>query len=399
MNTLTRSLPALVSCLLLAACNPIVSTGSSTRRGWGGAGGAAASSASSTASSASSSASSAAASSSTGSGGGGPLMPIHLMGRFDSSSPAGPRFAWPGSAIAARFSGTGIDIHLSDSGSNYLEVVVDHGAPTVFVTKNGQNTYTLASNLPDGEHDLWIEKRTESTYGVVLLLGLSPAGGKPLVPTPAPFDRTIELVGDSITLGFAADGIGPICDASEGTMDEYFSYGALTARALDAAHVVIAYSGIGVYRDMDGNTVDQMPVRYPRTLADDPTSVWGFATQPDVVVINLGDNDFDQGDPGQPYVDAYVSFVKQVRGHYPNAFIMLAVGSMMTGATLDQAKLETHQVVDALRGAGDMRVSFVDLGEQDGAADGYGCASHPSLMTHAAMAAKLTAAVKQVTGW
>lgn len=337
---------------------------------------------------------------STSTGSGGATAPFHLIGRFDGSDPAGPRFSWPGSAIALRFSGTGIDIQLEDEGNNFFQVVVDQGTPDVMETWFGNDIYTVVAGLPDGEHDLWIERRTESAYGVVQLKALAPHGGQPLVPTPKPFQRTIELIGDSITAGFGADGIGPNCNASPDTMDEYYSYGAVTARALNAQHIVIAYSGIGVYRDWSGSTVEQMPVRYTRTLADDPTSTWDFSlVQPDVVVINLGDNDFGPGDPGQPYVNAYISFVKQVRARYPQAFILLAVGSMMIDPILAQAELYTHQVINQLASEGDTRISFVDLGQQNASADGLGCGSHPSVATHAHMAAKLTAAIKQVTGW
>src|SRR6185312_14995106 len=34
---------------------------------------------------------------------------VHYIGRFDTRDAAGPRFAWPGSAIVATFTGTGVD--------------------------------------------------------------------------------------------------------------------------------------------------------------------------------------------------------------------------------------------------------------------------------------------------
>lgn len=338
----------------------------------------------------------------TGGGGSGPTSDVHFIGRFDSADPAGPRFAWPGSAIYTRFSGTGINVRLDDAGQNFFAVVVDNGEPQVLATGPDQS-FPLAAGLPAGEHTVLIEKRTESSLGAVQFLGFEPTDGA-IVPSPAPYARGIELIGDSITCGYGNEGQGPGCGFTADTENEFMAYGAIAARALGAAHVGISYSGIGMYRDYGGSTQDQMPVRFHRTLADDPASAWDFSWTPDVVVVNLGTNDFATGDPGQPYVDAYLGFVEEVRGRYPDAFILCAVGSMLSdtypqGAMhLTRAKQYAQSVVTARNQAGDAKIGFVDLGEQD-AADGLGCDYHPSVATHEKMAAKLVVAIEDVTGW
>ena len=70
-------------------------------------------------------------------------------------------------------------------------------------------------------------------------------------------------------------------------------------RELGAAHVAIAYSGIGMLRNNGGGTTGTMPERYERTLADDAASLGLARYTPDVVVIDLGTNDFATGDPGR----------------------------------------------------------------------------------------------------
>jgi hypothetical protein len=193
--------------------------------------------------------------------------------------------------------------------------------------------------------------------------------------------------------------MGPNCGFSSATEDEYLAWGAVAARTLKAEHFGISYSGIGVYRNGDGSTANIMPIRYERTFADDPSSTWDFSWVPDVVVVNLGTNDFAQGDPGQPYVDAYVAFAKQIRMHYPNALILCAVGSMLGGQSLTQAKAYTHQVIAARAAAGDSNMDFVDVGEQDGNVDGYGCDYHPTVATDQKMADKLVAKIKALKNW
>ena len=48
---------------------------------------------------------------------------------------------------------------------------------------------------------------------------------------------------------------------------------------------------------------------------------------------------------------------------------------------------------------GDQNCAILDMGVQDGAADGLGSDYHPSLKTHAKMAAKLESALKTDLHW
>lgn len=386
----------------VAACSSSDTTSTTSTSSGGGAGGGGAGGSGDGGSATTSSTSSAATSSgsSTGTGVVEPTEAIHFLGRFDKSDPQAPSFAWPGSAIATRFSGTGIDVSLHDDGTNFFAVSIDGAAPTVLATTSAKDTYTLAQGLPDGEHDLMLFRRTESFQGVVHFHGFTAAGGKPLIPTPAPFKRRIELIGDSITCGYGNEGAGPNCNFTPDTENEWMAYGAITARALQAEPHVIAYSGKGAYRDYSGSLESQMPEIYGRIFADDPKSKWDFSTwTADVVVVNLGTNDFAKGDPGQPYVDAYTGLIQQVRGHYPDAYILCAVGSMLSGANLTKDIAYVKGVVSAANAGGDAKVSFVDLGQQNGNVDGLGCNYHPSVKTDQLMADKLTAAIKAVTGW
>ncbi|AKT41365.1 SGNH/GDSL hydrolase family protein [Chondromyces crocatus] len=336
--------------------------------------------------------------------GGGNVSPdVHLIGRFDKTNPTGPRFAWPGSEVQARFKGTGIQARLHDTGSNYLTVVIDDGAPTVLELKGPDSMYTLAKELPDGEHTVLLSKRTESSLGIVQLLDLAPIDGE-ILPSPPPYDRHIEVVGDSISAGYGNEGNGPDCSFSAATENEHMTYGAIASRALSAGHTTLAISGIGAYRSYDGTTEAQMPVRFLRTLAEDATSLWDFSLQPDVVVVNLGTNDFSAGDPGQPFIDAYTAFAEDLRTRYPDAHILCAVGPMLSDGfpqgemRLTRVKQHLQTVIDTRQQAGDTRIGFVDLGELD-PADGLGCDYHPNLTTHEKMATRLVDAIEAATGW
>ena len=125
----------------------------------------------------------------------GPKTDIHFIGRFDKGDPKGPQFEWSGSAIRTRFSGTGIDVKLGGSSNVFFQVVLD-GVPTTVFKTTGAASYSLASGVADGEHDIMIYRRNEAFAGAVQFLGFTVTGGKPLVPTPVQYTRHIEFIGD-----------------------------------------------------------------------------------------------------------------------------------------------------------------------------------------------------------
>jgi lysophospholipase L1-like esterase len=327
-----------------------------------------------------------------------PSADVHLIGRFTGD--AQPRFEWPGSAIVTRTDGASISVELDDGGNNLFEVWVDGALAAPITAQAGDHTYPVASGLAAGAHDVVIARRTESFFGATTYLGLP---GASLVSTPGP-SRWIEFVGDSITCGYGVLGPDMSSCFSNLTEAETRGWAELASEQLGAAHTAIAYSGIGVSRNNDGSTTDVMPQLYERTLADDPTP-WGFtAYTPDVVVIDLGTNDFAKGDPGQAFVTAYEAFVAQIRAHYPSAWIVVAQSPMLSdgypAGAMQRTKAAAYlqQVVSDRKAGGDARVAFVDIAEQD-PNDGYGCDYHPSATTHAKMAAQLVTALHAIVGW
>jgi lysophospholipase L1-like esterase len=341
------------------------------------------------------------------------LSPVHYIGRFDRRDAKGPRASWPGSRIVSRFSGTGATLRIHETGSggmnpwyDQLDVSIDGAPPTLLKLDEQRESYPLATGLADAEHDVVITKRTES-WGTIQFLGLDSTEGRPLVPTPPPASRFIEFVGDSITCGFGVLGADASCSFSPDTEDEALAYGALTASALSAGHAAIAFSGIGVYSDNNGGATDQMPVRFFRTLSADPTSVWDFHVTPDVVVVNLGTNDFNGPSPTPPTAEfeaAYGTFLGKLRAHYPKAYLVVALSSMMTdgasGGPKNRTPLRTslQKIVQTQSSTGDSRVSYFEFDEQS-PTDGYGCGYHPSQTTQKQGSVKLVAHIEALTGW
>ena len=323
------------------------------------------------------------------------LAEVHFVGRFDTTNPSAPAFAFPGSAIMARFFGTGVDADLDTNGGDVFAIVIDGAVARTLKFPQGRAVRNLATGLPLGVHDIALYKRTESFVGVARFGGFTIRGGT-VVPSPFPFARRVEIVGDSISCGYGAEGVGPNCPFSADTESEWGAWGAVAARTLGAAHTTVCYSGKGVIRNYGGGTTELMPEVYERTLGDAPNPRWNFGTEiPDVVVVNLGTNDFSVGDPGQAFADAYYAFLQGVRKKYPSAYIVCAAGTMLDAQELAKA---TGYIGSAVAKLADPRVSTLDLGVQQ-QADGIGCDWHPSLATQQKMGAALAAHIKKVAGW
>ena len=322
---------------------------------------------------------------------------FHIVGRFDTRDPTGPRLGWAGTEIRARFSGSDLEVELGDTGISHYDVTVDGGPPRFLAVTGPRRTYDLASGLGPGTHEVVLTKRTETFAGVTQLFGFL----GDLIPTEAPSGRRIELIGDSITCGFGVLGPDATCDFSPDTQSEPMAWGALAAKQLGALRMVTAVSGMGVLRNFDGSTTDTMPERYDRSLADDPTSTWTHDVfEPDVVVVNLGTNDFagGKGDPGPDFQLAYTKLLTDVRARHAGAWIVAATSPMLGLENGTKLRSYVEGAIAARVAAGDTKLSLLQIGTQS-ELDGYGCGYHPSITTHQKMAMLLVDHVKKQMAW
>jgi lysophospholipase L1-like esterase len=328
-----------------------------------------------------------------------PPATVRFIGRVDRSRPEAPRFAWSGTTLLARFTGSSIGVRLGGS-ANYFDVRIDGALqPMPLVTATNKQDYPLASNLGPGPHELSVYRRTEARQGENTFLGviLDPAGT--LLAPPPPAARRLEIVGDSTTTGYGVEGANASCPFTAATENYDVTYGAVTARAVGAELVTIAWSAKGMYRNFAGDMTDTIPALYARTLGVSSSPPWDFSTWiPDAVVINLGSNDFEQGDPGQPFVTTYTAFVRRVRQNYPKAFILCVVGPKLSARQVVRAGEYVKGIATTLNTDGDTQVGFLEL-PQPTAAEGSGCGGHASVATHKHMGDVLTAELKARLGW
>jgi lysophospholipase L1-like esterase len=324
-----------------------------------------------------------------------------FVGRWvPEPSGQGMRCAWSGSYVVGRFKGTGVGVRIKDEGFNLFHVIIDGEPKKVLRTDKakGETLYQLAEGLPDGVHEVSIHRRTEAKVGEAVVFGFEATNGGKVLPVAPPPERRIETIGDSITTGFGNEGPGAACGYVNSEQNEYLTYGAIAARNLNADHTTIAWSG---------KTLHEMKEYFPTALparTDGPR--WDFAKyQPQVVVLNVGTNNFALVDPGEArFVRLYHELVQSVRTAYPKAFIVCALGSMLSNVypegrnNLTQARKYMKVAVSKLKEAGDTNLDFLEFPEQNHA-DGLGCGFHPSLKTHRLMGDRLTGFIKEHMGW
>lgn len=322
---------------------------------------------------------------------------LRLVGRWDMTNPKAPRCAWPACYVTVRFTGTAINARLT--GSAHWQVIVDDNTQHVLIPQSGQTRYNLASGLSNGEHTVVLFKRTEAFFGPITFNGLELSAGGKLLQVPEK-QHKILFIGDSITCGYGNEAANQNEHFSIDTENAYLSYGAMTARRLDADYQSICWSGMCMWPQ---NTIPEI---YDRILPQDASSQWDASRyHPDVIVINLGTNDFAKGNPDEEgWIGGYITFIRHLRQLHPNAVIFTTLGPLLSdkwsksGNALSTARSYLQRIVKQCNNAGDAKVYFVEFPQQTGAY-GFGADWHPSIGQHKVMADVLVKAIKDQLGW
>ena len=326
---------------------------------------------------------------------------IQYIGRIDDSDPMHPAFTYPGVQIRTGFTGTSLEM-MCKLHSGYFMVEIDGGEPFK-VSFLGNTVANLANGLADGTHQAIVTYIGEGYENVPEFHGFFVDKGKTLAPAAPLPTRKIEFIGNSITCGYGIEANSEAEHYTEETANFYYTYAARTARNLNAQALVVARSGIGVYRSYNGpKTGDKvnMNTEYPYTLLYNNQQKWDFSRYtPDVVCINLGTNDTStQGADSVLLLNGFKQLYKQVRSHYPKAKIVLLCGCMMNGQQLLSAQQAMNTTVDYAHQQGDAEVYRFDFTPHDGSL-GYGADWHPSMRQHEKMANELTPFLQKLMKW
>lgn len=262
-------------------------------------------------------------------------------------------------------------------------------------------------NLSESEtHTVRFIKLSESSDSTIGIHHVTCDTEAKIAPTEEK-ELFVEFIGDSITCGYGADGT---LEDKYSTHNENASeaYAYKTAEKLDADYSLVSFSGYGIisgYTSGAKQESQQLPKYYDklgnsygtfyangRDLS--PSSVlWDFSYTPDVVVINLGTNDYSYTKKDavkcEEYVQGYYSFLEQLRGYYPDAVIVCTLGLM--GNDL-YGKIE-EAVYRFTSDYSDTNVYCVPLSVQSGS---FGVDYHPTPSSHDKAAGEMAEAITQI---
>jgi hypothetical protein len=318
------------------------------------------------------------------------------MGRIDRSNPAAPRFWSPGVVVQWRFRGKTCRVILRDQqlygkNHNYVEIAVVGQAP-VRIRMKGHEDTILIRGEGAGDHLVYICKDTESGIGWLEMVGVL---AEELLPPPALPARKIECIGNSITAGTGMDESEIPCGKGEwyDQHNAWMSYGALTARMLQAQWHLTAVAGIGLVHSCCQMDI-VMPQVFDKMDLRDNTGSWDFSRYvPDVVTVCLGQNDgiLDS----TLFCGAYTRFIGDIRRHYPGTQIVCLTSPMGDATLTIVQKRYLRGIVAAVHRAGDMKVSTYFFSKQYS----HGCGGHPDLEEHGLIAGELTGYLKDLMHW
>jgi len=323
---------------------------------------------------------------------------VGVVGRT-SLGPQGRMLAYPGVTLQFRWRGPGLALQFERLGENgWFELMVDQLPPRTIILPEGVSRVTLAQDLPaDAVHVAQLVRRIESWQGTVRLREVVVPDGTELLDPPAARGHRLLFIGDSVTCGASVHPDAPESPNGVGRNDASVAYGMILGKRLLADVHLVSYGGRGLVRDWQGLTNDQTnnaPIFFERACPDDAAAPWDHASwTPEVIVIGLGTNDFNQGVPQRTeWLSAYAAFLVRIRAVHPQSQILLLTSPILGGmpgtSSGEKRTVLTEyisSVVTTARARGDRRISFHDLAHQPGSPhDG-----HPTAAQHQAMANEL----------
>ncbi|MDE6801676.1 MAG: endoglucanase [Muribaculaceae bacterium] len=325
---------------------------------------------------------------------------LRYTGRVEQLADGSTQFDWAGVYLETRLNGSDLDIRLSDTGKSYYNVFVDGDLHKVVQSIGNDTIINFVSGLKGSKpHSLRIQKRTEGETGRTTLHELLIPAKASLAEEPRTRTRLIEIIGNSLTAGFGTEGKDRSEPWSVETLNCDLSYSTILPRYFDADYSLIAHSGRGVarnYGDSVRTSAVTMKHKFLQTYDMDTLSRWDFNRYtPDLVIINLGSNDFST-EP-HPYrsefVGAYKELIGEIREAYGQKPILCVFPPTMNAVAYPYME-------EIVRDLADPDVHLVRLPDlmMNNTTD-LGSVWHPNYNGQRKMAMCLIPVVSTITGW
>ena len=253
---------------------------------------------------------------------------VRYTGRIEKESDGSVKFNWSGTYAEFRFTGSSISMRAKDSKKNYYNLFIDGIQKGVITVSKTDSVIVLAKGLKKGTHSLRLQKRSEGEQGTTTIISWFLDEKGTLLPPDVKRERHIEFIGNSITCGYGTEGLSKKEPFKPETENCNYAYSCIIARYFNADYTLIAHSGRGAARNYgDTARVSKVSMRelMMGTFDEQPQNRWNFSSyRPDLVVINLGSNDFSTKPHPlkEEFLNSYDIIIKQVREVYGDVKIL-----------------------------------------------------------------------------
>ncbi len=324
---------------------------------------------------------------------------VTYTGRTLTDNDGSVKFDWIGTYAQTTFTGGCIAVEMSNTRPCYFNVFIDNEwVKKVYADSTQHQRIVLAEKLSKGTHKLRLQRACEGS-SITTIHGFYGAKGAKLSPVERK-GRMIEIFGDSYTCGYGSDSPTQTEHFKIETENVDHAYGCIIARYFDTDYAIVAHSGQGMvrnYGDKKQRSNYSMLDRHVKTFDNDTSVIYNFkAYRPDLVIINLGTNDFSREVTPTPdqYVGNYVKMIKNLRSHY---------GDIPVLCILPHSARKYLQACFPLlreRCYNDRQVYFAEP-MLEILRDGrdYGADGHPNYQGHRKIAMKLIPQISKIMDW
>lgn len=214
---------------------------------------------------------------------------------------------------------------------------------------------------------------------------------------PADRDTRVMALGDSITVGSGAEGQGgyrvPLWRALAGDGRRFTPVGPVNAPPTSGDYAATGFAAWGGWR------IDDLLGRGGLNTTDTSVDDWLRDAAPDVVLVHIGNNDSDAGEPTSRIRAELGELLDRVTAARPDAEVVVARVINVRGATQARLSAYNEAVADvvAQRSAAGHRVDLVDMEPVVSQWWEYSDDVHPSAQGYDRMAQTWRDALSQIT--
>lgn len=278
-----------------------------------------------------------------------------------------------------------VEVELKCSYDTYFTVFIDGERVEERLFADADTEYLTIADLGDepGEHTIRLLKQTEEQWALALIKNVVVTG---YLNEDAPADRDfyIEFIGDSLTTGYGNIGNSQSEDpGSAPWQDATQTYAFFACEALEADYTIAACSGVGIDK---GYTYFPLKDFYEAaSLFRDKKEKHYDPRTPDVVIINIGTNDKDNGSSKTAFKDGVKELILTIRENYGEQVPVIWAYNLGGYGCDDWA----FEAIDELGGEESELYCLKMTSNYDGAN------RHPSVEGHAIAADELVAFIEE----